>query len=88
MSEGGARFAGRMLTAAATLRTQGRYLLDLLAAALEGHAVTLHPQGRGVNGYGERNVSVLTLLKITRALVCTAQDTFRNAKLSVSFSVS
>jgi hypothetical protein len=34
-----------MLTAAATLRTQGRYLLDLLAAALEGHAVTLHPQG-------------------------------------------
>jgi hypothetical protein len=42
MSEGGARFAGRMLTAAATLRTQGR---DLLAAALEGHAVTLHPQG-------------------------------------------
>jgi transposase len=45
MSEGGARFAGRMLTAAATLRTQGRDLLDLLAAALEGHAVTLHPQG-------------------------------------------
>jgi hypothetical protein len=45
MSEGGARFAERMLTAAATLRTQGRDLLDLLAAALEGHAVTLHPQG-------------------------------------------
>jgi hypothetical protein len=30
---------------AATLRTQGRDLLDLPAAALEGHAVTLHPQG-------------------------------------------
>jgi hypothetical protein len=27
---------------AATLRTQGRYLLDHLPAALEGYAVTLH----------------------------------------------
>jgi transcriptional regulator with XRE-family HTH domain len=30
---------------------------------------------------GERNVSVLTLLKITGALECTAQDTFKQANL-------
>ena len=51
-SEGGSRFAERLLTVVATCRQQGRPLLDFLAAAAEAAlqgtaAPSLLPAGRG-----------------------------------------
>ena len=63
---------------------------DALRAKREGLGITQYELARRCGMHrtfvagverGERNVSVLTLLKITAALECTAQDTFKKAKL-------